>query len=68
MAMFMLFAMTLGLHCDCCESKLTTAAILHKGATYKLFKVTFKDYRWRGVSTQKTLSVEYSFNKVLSRC
>ncbi|XP_044067026.1 uncharacterized protein LOC122883029 isoform X3 [Siniperca chuatsi] len=35
----------IGIHCKCCESNLTTPAVLHKGATYKLFKTTSQAYR-----------------------
>ncbi|XP_044067024.1 uncharacterized protein LOC122883029 isoform X1 [Siniperca chuatsi] len=37
----------IGIHCKCCESNLTTPAVLHKGATYKLFKTTSQAYRRR---------------------
>lgn len=44
----MLFAVTLvnvGIHCNCCESKQTTAAILHQGGHYKHLRATFHAYR-----------------------
>lgn len=31
----------IGIHSSCCESKLTTASILHEGASYKTFLQPF---------------------------
>lgn len=32
---------TTGIYCNCCESKLTTAAVLSEGARCKLFKASY---------------------------
>lgn len=38
--MYFWHKVTTRIYCNCCKSELTTAAVLHKGTSYKLFKAT----------------------------
>ncbi len=54
---------TIEVHCNFGESKLTTAAIFHKGASYKHFRPTIQAYRRLVYDTQNLrLSPEHALN------
>ncbi len=47
-------AVMTGFFCNCCEFRLTTAAVLHEGECYKPFRATFQAYMGKVFDTPKT--------------